>query len=311
MIFKKTKINETVEIDPLRYRYCTGTGLTPGGGPIDATHYIGYGQWAKLVNNQWYSFSDCRGVPQERQWESICHDTHKPSINDFDQYEFDKSVAFSPSGSIINRKPLLLTDCDGVLLRWSANIPAFLTSLGICIKHLDGYLHGNQMIPFDILFPAESKEDSMALMMQYNESEFIARLPIMEPNSDHNLRRLQQHFDIVVITNISEQPNAATLRKENLIAVHGDIFEDIICLNPHSDKTEAIRKFVETREVVLWVDDNMDHVKEGQRVGVSSVQFTYDMQCGRNTGEAPELNSWSHIESYLMHSHFPKVKKLA
>lgn len=208
-------------------------------------------------------------------------------------------------------KPLLLTDCDGVLLRWSVNIPAFLTSMGICIEHLKGYLHGNQMVPFDVLFPANSKEESMALMMQYNESEFMSQLPIMEPDSEHSLRRLHQHFDIAVITNISDKPNAAALRKKNLISVYGDIFDEIICLNPHSDKTEAIRQFVGMREVVLWVDDNIDHVKEGQRVGVPSVQFTYDMQCGRNFGGVRELNSWSHIENDLMNSCFPKVKESA
>lgn len=200
-------------------------------------------------------------------------------------------------------KPVLLADCDGVLLRWSAYLPDFLISEGIDIAHLKDALDGNQMIPFYELFPANSREESMKLMMKYNHSHYMSKLPIMEIESIDVLIRLSNVFEIIVVTNISELPDAGTNRENNLKLHYGDVFTHVICLNPHSKKHDIIKEIAENNNVVLFVDDSITHVLEAIEAGVSGVQFTYDMTCGRNTGVVPEVSGWKEVENILTERH--------
>jgi FMN phosphatase YigB (HAD superfamily) len=200
-------------------------------------------------------------------------------------------------------RPVLLADCDGVLLRWSAYIPDFLKDEGIDISHLKDSLDGNQMIPFHELFPASSIEKSMDLMMKYNHSHYMSKLPIMEVESAEVLIRLSDAFEIIVITNLSALPRAGINREKNLKLHYGDVFGHVVCLNPHSKKYDVIKEIAENNNVVLFVDDSINHVLEAIEAGVSGVQFTYDMTCGRNTGIVPEVSSWKEIENILTKRH--------
>lgn len=198
------------------------------------------------------------------------------------------------------QKPVLLTDCDNVLLRWFANIPAFLQSKGLPIDHLDGKLDGNQFFDHKELFCTTCEETSFSRLIEYNTSKYIASLPVMEPDAVNVLSRLSRIADIIVVTNISDNPVSKQYRTHNLNSVYGNVFNDIVCLEPHADKSSAIASIASTRDVILWADDRICHVNEGIKAGVPSYQYTYDMHCGRNTGEVDEVSSWRNIEKIAL-----------
>ena len=133
----------------------------------------------------------------------------------------------------------------------------------------------------------------------------MANLSIMEDASVGVLQRLSKTFDIIVITNLSDNLISKEYRAQNLKKHYGDIFSDIICLLPFSDKASAIAQIARKRDVRLFVDDCLSHVKEGESVGVVSYQYTYNMICGRNTGEVSEVDSWRGIELLLKNNKKP------
>jgi len=50
------------------------------------------------------------------------------------------------------KKPVLLTDCDNVLLNWLAGLPKYFDSIGLDGSHLPDMLKGNPFIKPTTLF---------------------------------------------------------------------------------------------------------------------------------------------------------------
>lgn len=196
-------------------------------------------------------------------------------------------------------KKTLITDCDGVLLNWLSGIPGFLESQGFDTQHLQGYLSGNQFIPFQDLFMADSDEGALAMMNAYHQSDFLARLPEMEPGSSETIQRLSEDFDIIVVTSFSDDKIAQQNRQDNLTLRYGDAITDLICLPFSADKTAVLRDLAKGRDARIWLDDQIKHVHHGTNAGIPSYQFTWDISCGRNTGEVPEVDSWKTVEALL------------
>lgn len=199
-------------------------------------------------------------------------------------------------------KPVLLTDCDGVLLQWLAHTPKFVEQLGFDSSHLKDALNGNQYIPFFDIFCANNEIEAMERLRQYNESEFMRSLPVIEDQAIEVVERISNKFDIIVVTSISDSPLTYQYRKENLEVHYGDSITDLICLPPDADKSEILNELAESRDVRMWLDDQVRHVHPGIQAGIPSYQFTYGMDCGRNTGEVPEMSSWLKVEQCLFES---------
>lgn len=196
-------------------------------------------------------------------------------------------------------KPVLVTDCDNVLVNWFANLHAYLPSAGIDDTHLKDILEGNPFIEPRVLFDTVCHDEAAYHLARYNESAFIASLPIFEDGANVILQRIAKDFDIIVVTNLSEKPIAKARRIKNLRNLYGNVFSDVVCLAPFSDKSDALRAIAEQREIALFVDDNLTHVKEALSVGMNAYQYTHNMVCGRNTGEVPEVANWRRIEMHL------------
>lgn len=201
-------------------------------------------------------------------------------------------------------KPVLLIDCDGVLLNWFSKIPDFLSSKGINGDHVLPFILKNDLTSLEFLFPSASSEASEALFLEYNHSDYMADLSIMEPGADTILERISHFFDLIVITNISSSIEAHNLRTENLIRRYGDIFKKVICLQPHTDKSDVISEYVKNHNVSLWIDNSLTHVNEGISVGAPSFQYVYRMESGIGL-DVPKFGSWKEIEAHLL----PDVNK--
>ena len=197
-------------------------------------------------------------------------------------------------------KKTLLTDCDGVLLDWLSGIPEFLASQGLDSDHLMDGLMGNQFIPIEKIFMSETVEQALSRMNDYHRSDCMKKLPIMEPGAEASLKRLSDEYEIIVVTSFSEDKAAQKNREENLQLRYGNSISDLICLPFSANKTDVLRDLAKSRDVSLWVDDQIKHVYHGINAGINSYQYTYNMSCGRNTGEVRELDSWRKIEKMLL-----------
>lgn len=197
-------------------------------------------------------------------------------------------------------KYTLVTDCDGVLVSWFSQIKAFLESKGRCTNHLDVLIAGNPYNSHELLFPAKTKEESYSLFDEYNNSHFISKLTVLEKESIKAIYRISKMVNIVVVTNLSKIEESQERRKLNIDNIYGDIFKEVHCLPPFSNKTEKLIEVSKGEEVIMWIDDCVHHVQEGIKAGIKdSYQFTYGMKCGRNTGEVASIGSWLSIEQKI------------
>ena len=61
-----------------------------------------------------------------------------------------------------------------------------------------------------------------------------------------------------------------------------------------------MKDLAKSRDVKIWLDDQIKHVHHGINAGIESYQYTHGMDCGRNTGEVKEVNSWKKVEELLL-----------
>lgn len=194
----------------------------------------------------------------------------------------------------------LVTDCDGVLLNWLSGIPKFLAEQGLDSRHLADRLEGNQFVPIEEIFMSETLEQALSRMSGYQSSHWLKQLPAMEPGAEVIVERLSDEYEIIVVTSFSEDKEAQRNREENLQLRYGSSISDLICLPFSANKTDVLKDLAKSRDVRLWIDDQIKHVHHGINAGIESYQYTYGMTCGRNTGEVRELNSWREVEEMLL-----------
>jgi len=215
-------------------------------------------------------------------------------VNEFPLLVPIEELTFGP---IEHKEDVFLVDCDGVLVSWFSKIPDFLNAKGISSKHIVKALENNVYIPFEDVFKADSQEESKRLFLEYNESDHIRDLKILDPYAVDALRKISSKMKVIVVTNLSESNTAKENRVHNLNNQIGEYFHDVISLSPMSNKTEKLKELNKKYNVVMWIDDSISHVKEAINAGIeNSYQFTYGMTCGRNTGEVRELDSWRSVE---------------
>ncbi len=198
------------------------------------------------------------------------------------------------------KKPVILTDCDNVLVNWSANLPLFFKDRGLPYDHINGILEENVFVPHTALFKTKCHVTATQRMLEYNHSHYIRTLPVFEHAAVDVLLRISTLADIIVVTNLSDKPIAKENREFNLRLNYGDIFSDVVCLPPHADKSDAIAKIAAERNVLMYLDDRLLHVKEGKRANVPSYHYTHRMKKGINHGDSIEIPSWIDAEREIM-----------
>jgi hypothetical protein len=155
-------------------------------------------------------------------------------------------------------KRTLILDCDGVILRWNANLLAHLMTLGPVHPELPGKIERNEFIDLDLL-----NMESLAL---YNQSIFAADLPLLEDSTIHVLRHLAEHYDLVALTSFSDHPDAVKNRRANIELHCSGLFKEIHILPILAPKIEHLKMLSGRFDVVGFVDDSRKHIVESLEV---------------------------------------------
>ena len=158
-------------------------------------------------------------------------------------------------------KKIIVVDCDGVLLNWE---DAFVTWM----EH-QGYerVKGHQFIynageKFG-LTPAEGRK----WVKLFNQSAAIGFLPPLR-DAQEVLKLLNRNYGyrFVICTSLSTDKSAQKLREKNLEKIFGPIFEEFVFLGTGADKDGALYKLAKKYRGCLWVEDNIDNAKAGEKV---------------------------------------------
>ena len=181
---------------------------------------------------------------------------------------------------------LILTDCDGVLLDWEYRFNQFMDEKGYTLTEDYRSQYGVENRFEEVRDKAHARE----LVTIFNESAWIGWLPALRDAVKYVKKLNEEHgYLIGVITSLSTNQYATTLRQENLVRVFGEnVFDFIRCIDTGADKDEELMMFQDTE--CWWIEDKVENAK-----------------CGLKFNLKPILVEHEHNKHYAMDPN-PKIK---
>ena len=161
---------------------------------------------------------------------------------------------------------LILTDADGVLFDWVTGFNKWMETKGFNPVPNSHY-HYTIGKWYNI-----SEERASELVTTYNSSAAIGFLPPYLDSVKY-VKKLNEIFGykFVVITAMGQDEYAAKLRRMNLDAVFGDVFEDLIIVDLLASKQKVLERY----EPMIWLEDKPSNAEEGRIAGHRTFLFEH------------------------------------
>lgn len=178
-------------------------------------------------------------------------------------------------------KPVLVFDVDGVLLRWNSRLIEFLSHHIQVPEWIISAVKEDEYIDFK-----EIEKLLPNFLNLYHQSSYAQNFDLFHKKSYDLISQCHQNYRLIVLTNFSSDPQAISNRKANLSKVFGDVFEDIICLEPTDLKVHALATIPDFH---LFIDDSQSQISEAHK--------TFPNKCIHFNIKDPEL--WQTLSSRL------------
>jgi FMN phosphatase YigB (HAD superfamily) len=194
----------------------------------------------------------------------------------------------------MNKKKIILTDCDGVILDWEEGFSVWMEhhghnkTEGYQFKYSIGDRYGL------------SKEQGNKLVKQFNESAAIGFLPPLR-DAQYFVKKLheQHQYKFICITSLSLDPYAKYLRERNLKKLMGDAFLDVVCLDTGADKDEILIEYGKKYPGAYWIEDKPENVDWGINAGLNGIIIEHGHNLDYN-GEANIVKNWEEIYNLII-----------
>lgn len=197
-------------------------------------------------------------------------------------------------------KPVILTDVDGILVKWQSGLPFFAAKHNMPTDVMISMCVSEKFIPMDKIFGC-SKEVAEKLFMEYNNSSYIRYLQGYD-DALIVVNRLKQHYDFVGITALGNTATAALNRIANLNTLFPSAFKDMMMVDYGESKTarylEAKKKYGD--RIVCFIDDLATNLDDAHNV-MSTLPLIHMIR-GEREDPACEVigtNSWFDVEEWL------------
>lgn len=155
-------------------------------------------------------------------------------------------------------KDIILTDVDGVLVKWQSGLPFFASKYGIKSEGINRLVYTEDFIPFGEIFgPKFSEAEAKQLFDLYNHSDFIKYLSGYE-DALKVVNQLKEQYDFISVSALSSNMDAILNRRFNLNALFPEAFIDFFQCNSHDSKHDLffnIQKKYKDRNIVTFIDD--------------------------------------------------------
>jgi len=167
---------------------------------------------------------------------------------------------------------LILTDCDGVLLDWEYRFNQFMDEKGYTL--VDDYK--SQYGVENRFIEVKDKVHARELVTVFNESAWIGWLPPLRDAIKYVRKLNEEHgYLLGVITSLSTNQYATTLRQENLVRVFGEnAFDFIRCIETGADKDEELMMFQDTE--CWWIEDKVENAKCGLKFTLNPILIEHE-----------------------------------
>lgn len=187
----------------------------------------------------------------------------------------------------VDRKKVILTDCDGVLLDWEYSFKVWMVHRGYTIVDPSNYKISKMFGIDDAL--------GKSLIRQFNESAAIGFLPGLR-DAIYYVKKLHEKYGIVFhcLTSLSTDPNAKALRQMNLDKLFGQgVFEELVCADTGADKHELLEPYRDSG--CLWIEDKPENAELGIAYGLSSILMGHNHNINYSNPMIPRVWKWKHI----------------
>jgi 5'(3')-deoxyribonucleotidase len=185
------------------------------------------------------------------------------------------------------KKPVLLTDVDGVVVDWVKTFGEFVTSKGFTLQFEHPQTWG-----MTEWFNASANQIT-ELITEMNSSEIFARIPIF-PDAQKVLPQLAEKYDLVAITSCSNDALTIARRKRNLEMI--DVkFKEVHCLNFNESKKDWLKSYPTT----VWVEDRFEGAECGVETGHKSILINRPYNLNQSHQKIIKVDSWYQIQNLL------------
>lgn len=179
-------------------------------------------------------------------------------------------------------KKIILTDCDGVLLKWEEAFDAFITSKGFPrIPNTEAEY--SMAARYGI-----TMKQALEYIKEYNESSAIANIEPFADSVEYVTKLANDGFRFIAVTSLSDHPDAKKYRTQNLKNLFGDIFDDVVCLEMGASKSHVLTKWVDTG--YFWIEDHMRQAEAGHEVGLKTILINHPYNSHYNTDLFPKVS---------------------
>lgn len=157
----------------------------------------------------------------------------------------------------------ILTDCDGVLLDWSAGFRPWIEDRLGPPSGSPPRLHPNHAGEWVLAHYPVGGEAMVALIQEFQRSPAFGRLSPYPDAVEHVPALFREGIRLTIVSSPGAYPETLERRVENLRRCFGDVFEPFRHLPAQSSKATELRRHSPT----LWLDDHVPHVREGLWAG--------------------------------------------
>jgi FMN phosphatase YigB (HAD superfamily) len=133
-----------------------------------------------------------------------------------------------------------------------------------------------------------SHKDVHKYIKEFNESPYIADLEPFADSVEYVERLVGKGFKFIVVTSISNAPQAKYYRTKNLINLFGDVFDEIHCLEMGISKAAELEKWSDTG--YFWIEDHMRQAEAGFEAGLKTVLISHPYNSHYETDLFPKVS---------------------
>lgn len=188
---------------------------------------------------------------------------------------------------------LILTDADGVLLRWEQPFRAFMESRGYTFNQ-DGIYSYNLLDHYHAIDEYELKQ----LIIEFNNSDAMMSLPPLRDAVTYVNKLHQEHnFRFRVITSYGVNKTAIARREHNLKSLFGDAIESLVSIQMGAPKDHVLAEYKDSG--MVWIEDKFENFQTGLNIGLKSVLIEHSHNKTMPISNGYKVQCWKDIYHML------------
>jgi len=182
----------------------------------------------------------------------------------------------------VDKEKIILTDCDGVLCDWNLGLNKFMikrgypqlpntdTEYSIAVRH------------------GITQKQAQDYIKEFNQSSFISDLEPFADSVEYVKKLSDCGFRFIIVTSISDHPDAKIYRTQNVEKLFGKVFDNIVCLQMGASKAHMLSTWADSG--YFWIEDHMRQAEAGYEAGLKTVLINHPYNFHYSTDLFPTVS---------------------